>query len=56
MIKRSEIHKEIDSMLDLWGVGQELEQKWGSITFNFVIENGKIVLRAKERETVKEIK
>ena len=56
MIKREEIHDEIDKALDKWGHGEVVESIWGSMTFQFVFERGKIVLTAKERTTSKEVK
>jgi hypothetical protein len=56
MTTRQKIHAEIDKMLDEWGVGQTIEQSWGSIIFQFVFERGKVVLTGKERITNKEIK
>ena len=53
---REDIHKEVDEWLTKMGFQNEITLKWGSFTFQINFEDGKEVLRIKERETEKKFK
>lgn len=55
-MNRTALHKAIDELLDEHGFEQDLTQKWGSFLLEVKFENSRIVLKVKERETVKEVR
>ena len=55
IVDRKEITDYINKSLDEWGHGKTIDQSWGSMIFSFVFEKGRIVLKARERETEKRI-
>jgi len=54
-VTRREIHEAIDKALDKWGHADPLDVRFGMLTFQLTIREGKLVLESRERTTFTEV-
>ena len=53
---RRKFHSEVDELLNRLGFSDEIVMSWGSFVIEVKFENGREILKIKERETIKEVK
>jgi hypothetical protein len=53
---RDNLHSWIDTQLDAMGYSDDVTLLWGTLTFQVNFEAGRVILKIRERETLKETK